>query len=358
MNLLYDNQIFSQQKFGGISRYFVELMKHMPDDVHVECTALLSDNFYLRTERFKGNHSHSFPHLFEKKKTYKRLNELSLKYALKRGKFDLFHPTYFDPYFLKNLKKPYVITVHDMTYERFPELFGTSDPVIAQKRESIVGADKIIAISEKTKADIMDIYNLSGDNIEVIYHGYSINPRSAEGVDGLPEHYVLYVGQRYHYKNFERFLRSFAVVNQRNPEVKLVCTGQQFNNEERKLITDLRLDGVVTSMFVTDNQLAYLYSKALCFVFPSLYEGFGIPILESMACGCPVALSDASCFPEVAGEAAVYFNPYEIEDMAETIWRITEDSGLRKTLIAKGLGKAKDFSWEKTAIQTAGFYKR
>ena len=120
----------------------------------------------------------------------------------------------------------------------------------------------------------------------------------------------------------------------------------------------LGLEGAVSSRFVSDNQLAYLYQHALCFVFPSLYEGFGIPVLEAFASGCPVLLSNASCFPEVGGDAALYFDPYNPEEMAKTIENVVSDSNLRTQMIQRGHERVKAFSWDKTAAQTAEFYKK
>lgn len=358
MDILIDDQIFSLQKFGGISRYFVEIMNRMPDDINVINATLLSDNYFLKEDAGKIGQCISLPHLWKKKRIYSGVNGWLRNKLLKKGEYDLFHPTYFDPYFLGVVKRPYVITVHDMIYERFPELFSKDDPTIEQKRKTITGADRIIAISEYTKADVMDIYGIPEDRIDVIYHGHSMNAGSPEAVDGLPQHYVLYVGQRYHYKNFDRFLMAFGQLHDRHRDVHLLCTGRNFSDAEREKISRLGLEGYVSCRFVTDNQLAYLYKNALCFAFPSLYEGFGIPILESFAMGCPVLLSDASCFPEVAGDSAVYFNPYEVDSMASALIKTVEDSDLRASLKTKGFERLSNYSWEKTAKETAELYRR
>ena len=359
MNVLFDHQIFTLQKFGGISRYFVEIMKRMPDDINVNNSTLLSDNFFLKTDAYRERKTFSIPLLKKRTKTelYLKVNDWKTLHDLREKKSDLFHPTYFNPYFLKALKTPYVMTVHDMIYERFPDLFDKSDPTIAQKKETITRADKIIAISECTKKDVMDIYGIPAERIEVIYHGHSIDPKVEQPVKGLPEHYLLYVGQRFHYKNFNRFLQAFAQIHAQYPEMHLICTGKKFSRNETELISRLGLSGYVSCRFVNDKELAYLYSHALCFVFPSLYEGFGIPILEAYESKCPVALSNASCFPEIAGDAARYFDPYDIDSMAATISEILSDARLRSEMIDKGLHRVKGFSWEKTALQTAALYR-
>lgn len=357
MELLVDDQIFSMQKFGGISRYFVEILNRMPSDINVRNTTLLSDNFFLRHDAAKAGQSFHLPDIFKKRKIYERLNGWSRERTLRRSDFDVFHPTYFDPYFLGSLKRPYVITVHDMIYERFPHLFDKNDPTIEQKRATITRADKIIAISEYTKMDVMDIYGIPEDRIEVIYHGHSMRVDEAQPMTGLPSDYVLYVGQRYHYKNFGRFLEAFSRLHKLHPEISLVCTGRGFSRQELSEIARLGLHSAVQSRFVTDNQLAYLYKQALCFVFPSLYEGFGIPILESFAMGCPVLLSDASCFPEVAGDAALYFDPNDADAMVASMLKVVEDSALRDSMAKKGYDRLGLFSWEKTAEETAALYR-
>lgn len=362
MNVFFDHQIFTIQRFGGISRYFVEIMKRMPEDINVSSHVVFSDNFFLKKASRETGEKHfnsiSLPKFKKKERLYMKINDWKNIRELRRGKFDLFHPTYFDPYFLRELKRPYVVTVHDMIYEKFPELFGKDDPTIAQKKETITNADKIIAISDCTKRDVMDIYGIPEERIKVIYHGHNIRPQSAEIIPGLPRHYILYVGQRFHYKNFNRFLQAFALLHMAYPEISLVCTGKSFSKSEAETIGKLGLSGAVTSRFVSDNQLATLYRNAICFVFPSLYEGFGIPILEAYASQCPVALSDASCFPEIAGDAAGYFDPYDIDSIKTTIEEIICNSTLRSALIKKGTERLKRFSWEKTAQETADLYRQ
>ncbi len=122
-------------------------------------------------------------------------------------------------------------------------------------------------------------------------------------------------------------------------------------------IASLRLENAVYRYFVSDAQLDYLYNKALCFVFPSLYEGFGIPILESFAARCPIALSNTSCFPEIARDGGVYFDPYDEDSVYETLMKLTDDSSLRGELVAKGSSILQNYSWDKMAAATAEVYR-
>jgi len=357
MNILYDHQIFGMQKFGGISRYFVELMSRLPDGCRFDNAVVFSDNVYLNSasdEFSKGRH---LPHFKGSARIKALVNRSNSARRIGKGYFDVFHPTYYNPYFLKNLKRPYVITVHDMIHEKFSDMFQPKDPTKRFKREVVSRADKVIAISQNTKRDIVDIYGIPENKIEVVYHGHSCDEQRAMPVDNLPDRYILFVGQRDGYKNFERLLKSFGRIHEKYPEIKLVCTGQDFSKQETDVITSLGLVGSVSRYFVSDSQLVYLYRNAICFVYPSLYEGFGIPILEAFANGCPVALSDTSCFPEIARDGGAYFDPYDEESIYEVLVRLIEDDSLKKELIAKGQLLLRDYSWDKMAAETAEVYR-
>ncbi len=357
MKILYDHQTFGLQKFGGISRYFVELMSRLPEGYEFDNSIVLSDNVYLNGASDKLAKGRPFRHVVRGDFRIKALvNKIDSLRRVRAGRFDVFHPTYYDPYFLKSLKRPYVITVHDMIHEKFREMFSPKDKTEKFKKEVVAKADKIIAISQNTKKDIIDIYGIPDDRIEVIYHGHSRSERQAVPVDGLPDKYILFVGQRGGYKNFDRLLRAFARIHRIYPEIKLVCTGQVFGGQEMADISSLRLEDAVYRYFVSDAQLEYLYNKALCFVFPSLYEGFGIPILESFAARCPIALSNTSCFPEIARDGGLYFDPYDEDSVYETLMKLIDDSSLRGELVAKGSAILQNYSWDKMAAATAEVY--
>lgn len=357
MKILYDHQIFGSQKFGGISRYFVKLMSRLPADIDFSNSITVTDNVYIKSAGKSVSKGIALPEFRGKGRIVNPLNKLVSQYCLSNGKYDLFHPTYYNPYFLKSLRRPYVITVHDMIHEKFSDMFRPNDPTAGFKRETIMKADKVIAISRHTKKDLMELYGLPDEKIVVIHLGHSVVNDETASVDGLPEKFVLFVGQRGGYKNFKRFLTAFSVVNGKYPEIKLVCTGSDFKADEQDLIRSLGVEKSVSRYFVTDTQLTYLYQKAMCFVYPSLYEGFGIPILEAFAAGCPLVLSDTSCFPEIAREGGLYFDPYEVDSMADSLTKIIEDSDLRKEMVARGAEVLKNYSWDRMAVETADVYK-
>jgi glycosyltransferase involved in cell wall biosynthesis len=274
---------------------------------------------------------------------------------IKKGNYDVLHPTYYDPYLLELKDKdiPLIIDVHDMIFEKFPHYFKNPEYTKKNKKLYFSRAHKIIATSQKTKEDLLSIYPyIHEDKVIVIYRG-QVFP--VQEYKQKKEGYVLYTGQRNGYKNFNTFITAVAPLLLQY-DLQFICTGQPFNKFELALLEKERISNKTICTFVHDNELSELYAKALVFVFPSLYEGFGLPILEAFAAGCPAVLSNTSCFPEIAGGAALYFDPYSISDIRAVIEKIITSPSLQKELSNKGKERIKDFSWEKTVYQTYNVY--
>lgn len=359
MKILYDHQIFTWQRIGGISRYFVELMNNLPPEFASKQSALFTDNVYLSESSKFNNGISLFPgkSFRGKRRAYTLVNKSNTFRLLSTSGVDIFHPTYYDPYFLQRNKKPYVITVYDMIHEKFADMFDANDPTREYKKKTVLNADKVIAISNQTKQDLIELYGMDEEKIQVVYLGHSVDINAVSEVKGLPSNYVLYVGARGGYKNFGTFLKAFAMLAHDNPDLSLVCTGGSFTAEEQAQITSLHLSERVFRFFVSDSQLTYLYRKARCFIFPSLYEGFGIPILEAFAAGCPIALSNTSCFPEIAREGGIYFDPYKVDSMVHALSVLLNDDVCRDEQIARGYEVLKQYSWKKMAEETADIYR-
>jgi len=366
MKVLYDHQIFDSQKIGGISRYFSELMKFNPDaDLSINFT----DNIYLQDKYFQKYNIRCnyfdrffFNLKFKGKKrlfnfyykvSHKDNKSISINY-LKKSNFDVFHPTYYDPYFLKYIKnKPFILTVHDMIHELFQEYFLKDKKTIVNKKKLLLTADKIIAISENTKKDIIKIFPEVKNKIAVIYHGFTFQQIKED----IPkEKFILFTGERTVYKNFINFLQAVAPILVKY-NYNLFCTGKPFNINEEILINNLQIKDKVICILASENKLLELYSKATAFIFPSMYEGFGIPVLEAFAANCPTILSNTGSLPEVGADAAVYFDPYNIEDMRNKIEQVITTKTLQNELIKKGKKRVKYFSWEKCAKETMEVYK-
>lgn len=355
MKTLIDNQVFENQKFGGISRYFNELQRDNKSIQKMELFVHKSPekkNFYKRAQS-KIKRTLSNEKLISPNK-YDFYNQ-----QLRDLQFDIFHPTYYDTYFIKQLRKPFVLTVHDMIHEKYAEYFGTSQDSF-NKRVLCNSADKIIAISKSTKEDLIDIFNIKENKIEVIYHATTfnsiidVNPNLE--INGL--RYILFTGNRSIYKNFLTFLIAVSPILKSNKNLNLLCTGPDFTKIERQWIKSLEIEDKVKSYFCTnDNELAYFYKNAECFVFPSLYEGFGFPLLEAFACECPVVTSPGGSLKEIAGDAAMYFDPKDILEIRQSINNVLSDETLKKELVVAGKKRLKDFSWDKCRKETKRVYE-
>ncbi|MDR2498561.1 MAG: glycosyltransferase family 4 protein [Tannerellaceae bacterium] len=353
MKILYDHQMFSFQRFGGITRYFCDLIANLPDDYEFILPIRYSENNHL--QKIGINHDSIFPQLpFRiKRQYYYRANNCLSKKAISQHDFDVFHPTYYDNYFLKRLRKPFVLTVHDLTHEKFNSSFLFYDRTAAQKIQLLQQAAHIIAVSHNTKNDIVDLCNIAPDKVSVVHHGYQQIQTPAPQ---LFSNYILYVGERRGYKNFLPFLRAISPLLRAKPELKLVCTGRPFDKQEAAAFAGMRVERQIVQIFASDAELASLYRHARLFAYPSLYEGFGIPILESFHNNCPVALSRASCFPEIAAEAALYFDPLEADSICECIGKILDNDSLANELRSKGQERLKLFSINKMVRETCRVY--
>jgi glycosyltransferase involved in cell wall biosynthesis len=361
MRILFDHQVFSWQAYGGISRYFTELMRAL---IALEQEVLLPENFfsenaYLRTvPAFRRKSLTNFP--FKGKKWLQnRLGRRESLVASMRSRPQVFHPTYFDPYFLESVAKhniPFVLTIHDMIHEIYGHgdrgCFSLDARVVEHKRLLAEKSAAIIAVSEQTRRDILRFYpTLDPDKIHVAYHGNSLHP-VAEGKQlDLPARYLLFVGGRKGYKNFTWMVENLAKLLKKEQNLHLVCVGGgPFEVSEIEHLTKWGLSGKVVYLSVrSDAALAETYRRATCFIFPSRYEGFGIPVLEAFACGCPVVLHRSSSLPEVGGDAALYFDEGQPETLANALNHLLPDNTLRTQLIIEGQKRLRQFTWEQSA---------
>ncbi|WP_439883026.1 glycosyltransferase family 4 protein [Pontibacter sp. MBLB2868] len=368
IKILYDYQAFSK-KFGGISRYFSELMHgiNAADGLTTFPRNFYSDNIHLQEKGLiKPAPLSGLPNFKGKRRleSYLCTNEINkIAEMLRKGSFDIFHPTYYDVNFLKNIgNKPFVVTVHDMIHELYyDQKFETIHYETYCKSILIPKAHHIIAVSENTKNDILRFYpKVKEDNISVVYHGASFLVKEifASSVT-FDFRYLLYVGNRKHYKNFTWFLSSIAGIL-KDEDLKLVCAGGgEFDTYENQMIRNLQLEHRVFFLDVANDEiLKCAYSQAQCFILPSLHEGFGIPILEAFACRCPVLVADTSCLPEIAGPAALYFNPYDAEDLVQKVGQLLADKDLAHKLINSGIEQLRKYSWENAIRQHELIYQK
>lgn len=362
MKVLFDPQVFSFQEFGGISRYYCELLKQFGSLEGVEASLIIkySNNRYLpdlgsiRTRpffpsyRFKGRNE-----------IIKTLNKWYVwRNFPSENTPDLVHPTYYSPYFLKVIGSiPFVLTIYDMSHELYPELFSTVDYTSSNKAIVASKAARIITISEHTKKDITAILKIPASSIDVIPLATTLSIKSVQVAIRAPDNFVLYVGKRNTYKNFPFLLDAFKACPVTQDGYALVCAGGgPWTTEETAKIDALGLSRRVIQMDVNDALLVFLYLKAGAFIFPSLYEGFGIPVLEAFACGCPALLSNRSSLPEVGGNAALYFEPDHVESLVAVLADVLRKKDLAEDLRARGFARALEFSWAHTALKTLETY--
>lgn len=317
IKVLFDSQIYDGQEFGGISRMFVDINNEFnkSDDIESRFSVSKTKNLYLsRIEPYEYGECDNWV--------------LSVDMLMK-GDYDVFYPTLFSPYFIKFLNgKPFVMSVHDMLTEiYFP---NKHDPQIKGKRELVKYAAAIEVPTEVVKKDLIRFLDVDPSKIYVVGRGLNEN----FGNDVLSERvvegkYVLFVGKRQGYKRFDWFIKHSAPFFKNHPDIKLVCTGYDFNNEEKCLLNEYEMTDRAIAMKVNDIELATLYKDALFFVFPSECEGFGYPVLEAYKMGCIALLNNNECFKEITFGKGTFFDLKEDEsnivDVMEKTLNLTED---------------------------------
>ncbi len=369
MKLLMDTQIFDNQKFGGISRYYAEFLLRLNSPLKEVCPLEFTNNFHikecfpeLKSMGFSDKLPYYFKGDFSKRKQNNRLKSINYSNTIKLLKaqdFDVFIPTYYDCYFLEHIKnKPFVITIYDMIHELMTDYITQDAELVENKKRLIEKATKVIAISKSTKNDILNLYpHIEPDKIEVVYLSESIKETKQVKLN-LPKKFVLFVGNREQYKNFNFFVQSMLPLMEKHNDLYIVCAGGgKFRKREIKYLKQFQNHNKILQYDFKDYELIHYYSNAICFVFPSMYEGFGIPVLEAMKAGCPVILANHSSFPEVAEQAALYFDLNDKEDLKDKINRFIEDENLREDYKARGVAQASKFSWDKTTDECIEIYK-
>jgi len=381
MKVLFDHQTFELQTFGGVSRYFVELLRNHAG-FQVELALKLSSNIYLHPDdpwcqgvearedafervlagvEFRGkDRVHEILRKLGVVVDPGRLNRINSLEKIGRGDFDVFHPTYYDPYFLESIRnKPFVVTVFDMIHETYPEYFFAGDRTSVHKRLLCERAARIIAISNTTKTDLIRFFGIREDKIDVIHLASSLGPPALGSASTIstPEKYILFTGNRLYYKNFMFFLRAITDVLHEDRDLVVICTGPPFTIDELDSFDTLGIRDQVTHISADDEQLGELYRKAEMFAFPSLYEGFGMPLLEAFSCRCPVVASDTGIFREIGGDAVTFFRPKHPVSISDAVRSMLEDRKLRDEMANRGYERNRRYSWQRTTEQTRHTYE-
>jgi glycosyltransferase involved in cell wall biosynthesis len=362
MRICYDFQAFAWPKYGGVSRYFVELASriHRYPGTTVRIVAPLYRNKLLAAKadvipvfglpvNVEGRVAPRVMQLFDS--SVSRL--LCQAYAP-----DIAHETYYSRRRTSGASAKTVITVYDMTHELFPQYFPKNSGTMSLRRTAFARADHLICISESTRADLMRIYGIEEGRVSVIHLASSLTaPQHL--LLAVKDPFFLYVGARAGYKNFDGLLEAFAASLLFKTH-KLVCFGGgQFSEGENKRRSELGIpQDRVELVEGDDNLLSRYYASAEAFVYPSLYEGFGIPLIEAMECGCPIVCNASSSMPEVAGDAAMYCDAEDIHSLSNAMLKVAQSPDERRRLILEGTQRAKRFSWDRCAEQTHAVYAR
>ncbi len=355
MKILYDNIIFSLQRGGGISRYWVELIKYMYG-TEVSARFLVHGGWQ---ENILAGELEFSPGSLRRESV---IPVGVLRYLPIRSVMDdvrICHSSYYRYSSSKSVLN--ITTVHDFTYERFSS--GIAKRVhVAQKQASIAASDGIICVSESTRRDLLRYCpDVDVDRICVIHHGIGEEFISSADADTRPsifdlrlieEEFVIYVGGRASYKRF-----SVAIEAATHSGCRLVSVG----GGKMEVHFERRLNAMLPNRWhhfpsISTPSLKMLYRKAHCLVYPSLYEGFGLPVLEAMACGCPVIAFASSSIPEVAGGAAVLVESPCSHGFTRGIVAL-RDSGFRSTMVGRFAENLSRFSWQRAGMETLKFYR-
>ena len=371
MRIAFDHQAFCLQRTGGVSRYFCELARAMQQPA--DCLKIFAPvyrNVYLselpRTI-VRGIAVTDYPPYTASICT--SLNGRLASALIESWQPDIIHETYYSNRRSGSKKAPTVLSVFDMISELglMGDTCSSADLKSSPKYQAVHRADHVICISHSTQRDLIRLFDVPSAKTSVIHLGCdAFHANEAQKVDrtyigtmGQPKPYLLYVGLRGAYKNFARLLEAYANSKRLSSDFNLVAFGSApFTTAETAKINALGLSlDQVQHSGGSDDDLVQLYRNASAFVYPSLYEGFGLPPLEAMAQGCPVVSSNTSSMPEVIGDAAEYFDPHQADYISAAIERVVYSSERREDLILKGRLRSSMFDWARCASETRHLYQ-
>ncbi len=350
---------------AGVHQYIYHLLRHLgPDDDGLRYTVLLGEgelppDVALPTLQSRWPTGRASVRV--------AWEQLVQPWTLRRIEADLVHgPVFIAPFIAPC---PAVVTIHDLSFIRFPAMFRPANRLYLtlMARLSARRARRLIAVSAHAAAETVQLLGVPPERIDVVYHGVDpvFRPLPDDEVaafrqrQGAPERFVLFLGTLEPRKNLIRLLEAFARIY--NAKIKLVLAGGKgwLYDELFARVEDLGLEeAVIFPGYVDAKDLPLWYNAATVVAYPSLYEGFGLPVLEAQACGTPVLTSNVSSLPEAAGDAALKVDPYDVDALAEGLNRMLTDASLRRELRERGLAHARQFSWTRTAQETARVYRR
>jgi glycosyltransferase involved in cell wall biosynthesis len=363
MRILYDGNIYKLQRFGGVNNYVAELINHLPLEW---CPMVTTVDDYTRQTIHHPQSRVYYYHRFglRNNRVSFALEPLYFNWVEFWSRADILHPTFYFPLSQRqwqSYRRPLVMTVYDLIHEIFPAL----DPqrrVIQARLELLKAAAVIICISENTKQDLYRFYPFTRSKVVYVTPlatSFSRRLVEYEGGGLFPEcPYFLYVGSRWFYKNVDLVWQAIAALKSQYPDLCLKMVGKPFSDAELERLTVLGIRERVVQVDVSDDRmLARLYAQSAALIYPSLYEGFGLPPLEAMACGTVVIAANAASIPEVVGTAGLLFDPNQLDELVARMTAVLDCPGERDRWIAAGREQVQQFSWSKVAEQTTQIYQ-
>jgi glycosyltransferase involved in cell wall biosynthesis len=355
--VLYDGKAFFRHRRSGVTRYLGELIHEFRAHPDLGVDPVTPYRWVANSHLAEGSRGYTQIPLPGRLRpaVLERLNARRIRRG--SGGADLVHYSLYEVPALETWQAPRrVCTIYDFTFEHFPEFLEWSDHLEA-KELFIDQCDALICISQATHDDLIRFHPKLDKPSFVVPLGVGqefLDPEPAR-IRGLPDRYLLYVGNRHPHKNVDLLLRAFAEICSRHPDLHLVLAGAYLPAETVRL-QELGIAGRTVRMRVSDRQLPWLYHRAEAFVFPSRYEGFGLPVLEAMAAGAPVAMSTAPALLELGSDVALFFDPDDQEALADRIERLISDPTLAERMRGEGRRRAGEFTWRRTAELTVAAY--
>jgi glycosyltransferase involved in cell wall biosynthesis len=369
LRVMFDPQIFCHQRFGGVSRYVCNMALEMQRMAGVTPLIVAPFHFNEYLDKLPSSLVRGRRVRWLEGKTALAYGSSVLpgKIIARAFKPDVVHNTYYFP-----IRPPAgalgIVTIYDMIHERYPKYLAGSPFITRLKAASVAAADHVICISESTRRDVLAIYDIPDERVSVTHLGFNALGSLLTGEPptdfkvralGADAPYLLYVGSRVSYKNFRGLLDAYAASASLRANFFLLCFGGgDFTASERAAISKAGVEGRVRYLGGSDAVLAACYAHASLFVCPSLYEGFGIPVLEAMSLECPVACSNSSSLPEVVGDAAMLFDPRDRDSIRSALESVLDSPSAATALKERGRIRSQLFSWRSCAQDTIGIYRR
>lgn len=361
MKIVFNYQIFFQQQYGGISNYFYHLYKELNKnkDNQIKIHAPIHKNSYLNKiakENISGFFTKKIPSKLNPLINF--YNKKISEYYIKKFKPDILHNTYYYSQKINLIKTKKFCTVYDMVNEKFPNYFTNSKEITKLKKKTIDDSDHVFCISNNTKKDLVELFNISEKKISITHLASTLKKKDYDkNKKKIFNDCLLFVGSRKGYKNFYGLCEAFSRSKLLKNNFRIISFGgEKYSYYDKNILEKFKISDKVLFFDDSNYDLSFLYQNVRAFIFPSFYEGFGLPLLEAMENNCVVISSNGGSLKEIGGKYIEYFDPYSSDDIIRVIEKILNSETLMQNNILFGTNRSKDFSWEKCAALTLKKY--